>query len=82
MQAKKEPKSFAEPAYNRKLRCELGPFADFVKLQSEDKRSFSDGKAIAPETRHGTEEPLSRQPLVKLNEPVIDPGVIHPLVTS
>lgn len=73
--AKKEPKSFAQPAYNRKLLCEWGPLADFAKLQSEDKRSLSDGKAIVPETSHGTEEPLSRQPLVKLNEPVIDPGV-------
>ena len=82
MQAKKEPKSFAEPAYNRKLLCELGPLADFIKLQSEDKRSFFDGKAIAPETNHSTEEHLSRQPLVKLNKPVIDPGVIYLLVTS
>jgi hypothetical protein len=75
VQAKKDPKSFPQPAYNRKLLCELGPLADFVKLQSEDKGSLSDGKAIVPETSHGTEEPLSRQPLVKLKELVIDPGV-------
>lgn len=77
VQAKKEPKSFAQPAYNRKLLCELGPLADFVKLQYENKGSLSDEHDANPiaEISHGTEEPHRKQPLVKLNEPVFDPDI-------
>ncbi|KAG0578428.1 hypothetical protein KC19_4G022000 [Ceratodon purpureus] len=76
--AKKEPKSFAQPAYNRKLLCELGPLVDFVKLKFEDRRNLPDEhdrKSIADEISHDREESLRRQPLVKLNEPVLDPKV-------
>ena len=78
VQAKKEIKSFAQPLYNRKLLCELGPLADFVGFQSEHRRSLSDehdANAIAVEINHGRDEPLRKQPLVKLNEPVVDPDV-------
>lgn len=67
MQAKKEPTNFLQPAYNSKLLCELGPLAEFVNLHSEENNSI-----IASENIH--EEPLRRQPLVKMNEPVVDSG--------
>lgn len=81
VQAKKEPKSFVQSTYNNKLLCQLGPLADYVKLQSEDKTNMPDARAIAnasstaTESSHGADEPLRRQPLVKMNEPVVDPGV-------
>ncbi|XP_024390498.1 tRNA (cytosine(38)-C(5))-methyltransferase 2 isoform X3 [Physcomitrium patens] len=82
--AKKKPKSFVQPAYNNSLLCELGPLVEFVKLQLEDKSSILEEQSskilptvlsTAVETSEGSQHSFRRQPLLKMNEPIIDPGV-------